>query len=276
MTAQNTTCVDLARHYLSTGHRILPIRFKVPWDNVLHRGLTSWQSFEVAPADVDRVFSGEVTGVGIVLGVAPLQLHDVDLDCAEACAAADVFLPVTPRVFGRASTPRAHRIYEVRDQPLGLRRYRDPINDTTLLELRGRGGHTVFPGSLHDSGEVVRFDEEGAAALVAGADLRTAVEHRSSGPTAPKNPDEDALADTCVTCRARAVAWGPDGSGWCDGCWQARTDPPGSGARPVAALTNRPLASDATVALVEDIFGPGVLVVAERQPAVWPPGSSRR
>ena len=50
-----------------------------------------------------------------------------------------------------------------------------------------------------------------------------------------------------------------------------RTLPAASGAQPVTALTNRAAASDATVALVEDIFGPGVGAIAERQPAIRPP-----
>lgn len=40
---------------------------------------------------------------------------DVDLDCPEANLLADHFLPETNLEFGRASTPRAHRLVKVID-----------------------------------------------------------------------------------------------------------------------------------------------------------------
>src|SRR5262249_59130735 len=85
------------------------------------------------------------------------------------------FLPVTRCVFGRPSAPRSHYEFIVDTVPATVR-YKD-CNEarTTLLELRSTGGQSVFPRSLHESGEVVSFDEHGAPAHVSGAVLPRAV-----------------------------------------------------------------------------------------------------
>jgi hypothetical protein len=164
-----------AARYLAAGLRPLPLRGKVPWNALEHRLHTAWPSLALTPPDLEHAFADEITGVGIVLGVPPACVVDVDLDCDEARAAADIFLPATACTFGRPSTPRAHRIYEVHDE-VRVVRWQDPATKATLLELRGTGGQTVFPGSLHEaSGELVRFDEDGAPARVAGATLQAAV-----------------------------------------------------------------------------------------------------
>jgi hypothetical protein len=163
-----------ARRYLGEGRAVLPVHGKVPWDCARSAALDEWQMLRLTPTDLPTYFAGAVTGVGVLTGPRFGGLTDIDLDCDEALAAADVFLPQTRCVFGRPSKPQSHRIY-VTD--IGeTTRFKD-VNKarTTLVELRAAGAQTVFPRSLHESGEPVRFDEDGEPARVAGDVLRTSV-----------------------------------------------------------------------------------------------------
>jgi hypothetical protein len=110
--------------------------------------------------------------VGVLLGDASGGLVDVDLDCAEARSFADEFLPPTGCVFGRAGNPRSHRIYICDPVPRTT-----PFKDTnegsggSLVEIRADGVQTVFPPSMHPSGELVRFDADGEPSRVDGPTL---------------------------------------------------------------------------------------------------------
>lgn len=63
-------------------------------------------------------FNGKQQNGGILTGLASGGLVDVDLDCAEALALADGYLPWTKAVFSRPSKQRSHRLYDIVD---GLR-----------------------------------------------------------------------------------------------------------------------------------------------------------
>jgi len=96
---------------------------------------------------------GLVTGRGLV---------DVDCDSPEAVFFVPRFLPQTSAIFGRASKRRSHYLYRLNPNsgPFEKMTFLDPVARTTLLELRGDGGHqTMAPGSVHPSGEVVEWDE---------------------------------------------------------------------------------------------------------------------
>lgn len=169
--------LDAARSYLARGWAPVP---------VLHREkgprLAGWQRLRLTEADLTRYFNGHSQNIGILLGAASNGLVDVDLDCPEAMALADRFLPPTAAAFGRQSKPRAHRLY--RASGLGpaphTRRFQDPLavpDAATLVELRGDGAQTIFPPSAHPSGEVVRWDQDDAPAEVDAATLERAVRH---------------------------------------------------------------------------------------------------
>jgi hypothetical protein len=94
--------------------------------------------------------------VAMRLGRASGNLVDADLDCPEALALADIYLPVTRAEFGRASRPRSHRCYVALGAVFAS--FADPLDGSTLVELRadGRdgGAHlTLIPPSVAD-GEV--------------------------------------------------------------------------------------------------------------------------
>src|SRR4029453_1438112 len=166
---------DGARRYLADGYAPVPLRYKVPWDARRAGPLEPWQTLRLTPPELETYFAGGVTGVGNILGPPSAGATDVDLDCPEALAAAGTFLPETGCIFGRPSAPQSHRIY-VTDDALDTVRFKDvDAARTTLLELRSGGAQTVFPPSLHESGELVTFAADGAPARVPGAELRAAV-----------------------------------------------------------------------------------------------------
>jgi hypothetical protein len=164
--------IDVARTYLARGWAPVPVphREKAP-------RLAGWQRLRLAEADLPRYFNGHGQNLGILLGTASGGLVDIDLDCPEAIALADHFLPPTAAVFGRQSKPRAHRLYRVSDA-IVTQRFVDltqTAGTAVLVELRASGAQTIFPPSTHPSGEVVRWDADGEPAEVDAATLARAV-----------------------------------------------------------------------------------------------------
>jgi hypothetical protein len=144
-----------ARRYRARGWKVLPVaaRGKAPVTGA------GWQDRPTEEEDLPRWWGdGAGLNIGVQLGGASGGLVDVDLDCAEALAAADLFLPATGAVFGRAGAPRAHRLYVCPGAP--DLRLRAP-DGKALAELRAGesgGRQTVFPPSVHVSGERIAWD----------------------------------------------------------------------------------------------------------------------
>lgn len=119
--------------------------------------MAGWQDFDVTVAELPRLFGG-IENIGVVLGAKSGHLADLDLDCREAIALADLYLPATDAVFGRRSKPRSHRLFIA---PGAMyESFTDPIIGNTLLEIRAdgradrdgdKGAHqTLFPPSITD------------------------------------------------------------------------------------------------------------------------------
>ena len=126
--------------------------------------IKDWQTREFTPADFPP--GGNV---GLILGPRSGELVDIDLDCAEALALADIYLPATGGVFGRASKPRSHRLFVA--PGAAYEAFADPVTGATILELRaqGRDGgahQTVVPPSVHPSGEAIEWDDDKIAPSV--------------------------------------------------------------------------------------------------------------
>jgi hypothetical protein len=137
-----------AREYVGRGWRIVPIPHgqKKP-------AMSGWQDFEATAETVPRLFGNE-ENVAVLLGPRSGDLVDIDLDCPEALALADLYLPRTSAEFGRKSKPRSHRLFVA--PTATFEAFPDPIAKDTLLELRtdGRdgGAHlTLLPLSITDS-----------------------------------------------------------------------------------------------------------------------------
>lgn len=119
--------------------------------------LGQWQKHRPSREEIAKDFA-RPGNIGIRLGTASANLIDVDLDSEAAIALASTFLPSTGAIFGRASKPRSHWLYLV-DPPPKPAQYKD-VGGKMLVELRSTGQQTIFPGSFHPCGEVIRWDRE--------------------------------------------------------------------------------------------------------------------
>lgn len=133
--------------------------------------IPGWQELRLDEAAAAQHFNGEQQNIGILTGPASHGLVDVDLDCAEAVALADGYLPRTRAIFGRPSKRRSHRLYRLTGEPaVRCEKYVDPADQEVLLELRGDRHQTMAPPSVHPSGEAVAWDVDDAPA--AGSERR--------------------------------------------------------------------------------------------------------
>ena len=129
----------------SLGAVLIPLNDKMP----IPKG---WQ--QLTESDPEALNPSSDKNIGVVLGLASSGLVDIDIDDIRALALADIFLPETGMEFGRKSKPRSHRIY--RCQNAGKTKRFEGRNGV-IAELRGNGGQTMFPPSIHPLGEQVEF-----------------------------------------------------------------------------------------------------------------------
>ena len=169
MTALDET-LDAARAYAARGWRVLPIPRgqKKP-------AISSWPNFVAAIDDLPQLF-GDGQNIAVRLDRASRELVDLDLDCAEALALADLYSPRTDAQFGRASKPRSHRLYVAPGAV--FESFSDPISGEMMVELRadGRdgGAHlSLLPPSVTD-GEGRQWCGE----IIAPAAVEATVLHR--------------------------------------------------------------------------------------------------
>ncbi|SFD82027.1 phage/plasmid primase, P4 family, partial [Tritonibacter multivorans] len=93
--------------------------------------------------------------LGLLLGSLSGVL-DVDLDCAEAKAIADIILPKPIAIFDRGTNDSGHYLYRASD--CGPRKsFTKGGNASTLVELRGDGTQTMIPPSVHPNGQQLGF-----------------------------------------------------------------------------------------------------------------------
>jgi hypothetical protein len=142
----------IAREVINAGHFPVPLepRSKKPVED-------GWTASRITSDDVPARFPPDCN-VGILTGVTGLV--DLDLDCDEAIALADDYLPETGWVWGRKGAPRSHRLYRVPGDPPITRTMADPTKSDErgmLVEFRSTGHQTLYPGSTHPSGELVRW-----------------------------------------------------------------------------------------------------------------------
>ena len=160
----------IVRSYIRSGWAPVPVphRQKGPV-------LKDWPTLRLNEQTAPKYFANGPVNIGIILGSASGGLADIDLDCPEALAVAAAVLPPTLR-FGRPSTRAAHWIYGTSFAPntKAVIAFDDPVKLRTdpkgarLLEVRTGAGdkaaQTVFPGSIHESGEPITWEDDGSAA----------------------------------------------------------------------------------------------------------------
>ena len=150
--------MSMAAKYLGMGIALTPLAVgsKKPLERNWGRSYYTNESAADAFREVN---------IGIVLGVQPEGTNsggiiDIDLDCREAIRLAPYFLPDTSWVFGHASAKRSHYMYRCDGAVTTKFSSGKPGENTggMVLEIRSTGAQTMAPGSVHPSGEPVRFD----------------------------------------------------------------------------------------------------------------------
>ncbi len=164
--------IEAARALTQRGFYVVPIP-----SGSNHPVLSEWQNLRLTQDELESYFA-DAENIGVLL--SPSGLADVDLDCAEAIAAADVLLRQTAMVHGHQSSPRSHRYY----RPTGIpknKSFHDPRQNKTksaravIAELR-TNGMTVSPPSINlRTREVVRWNSAGEPATIDGDELARAV-----------------------------------------------------------------------------------------------------
>ena len=166
--------LDAAQHYLCRGWSVVPIPAgaKAPRE-------PGWDSQHFTLDDLPDRFRNEIN-LGVRLGADSGWLADADLDCAEALALADIYLPPTQAVFGRRSKPLSHRLYIA--VGAAYESFGDPLagRKSTLIELRTSGSEggahqTLFPPSVADGEQREWASDIIAPHIVDAVALRTAV-----------------------------------------------------------------------------------------------------
>lgn len=150
------TVFDIALGYIDLGLSPIPVGYREKGPTI-----DGWQRLRITRETAPHYFNGVPQNIGIILGEPSKGLVDVDIDCPEALALAPYFLPATSGRFGRASKRASHWLY-YSDIPKHLK-FEDPnINGPgkTIIELRANGVQTVFPGSVHVSGEDIEFETD--------------------------------------------------------------------------------------------------------------------
>jgi RecA-family ATPase len=166
--------LNIALDYIRRGWNPTPVGYRAKKPSAGN----SWQLRIIDATNAAQYFNGRAKmNVGVVLGPSSHGLTDVDLDCDEARAVAPYILPRTGAIFGRASSRAAHRLYYTdlsvnADQAVLV--FNDPTTRGRILELRiggASGAQTVFPGSTHESGEPITWEESGDPASVNNDEL---------------------------------------------------------------------------------------------------------
>jgi len=166
----------VARNYIMCGWQVVSWPLGTKGDN------TKWAEVEINLSNVDQYFpKGMRKNIGVRLGA--FGLADGDLDCKEAVLLAEHFMLATDAIFGRRGKPRSHWLYYAPDAvglPKAVLRFEDE-DKGCLLELRwgtgGRAIQTIFPGSVHESGEEIEWSNNGEPAEVMYGTLLKAARH---------------------------------------------------------------------------------------------------
>lgn len=151
------TPLDAAIAWIGRGFSPVPVptRSKGPI-------LEGWQRLEINLESASEYFNGTSQNIGVLLGDR-YGSTDVDCDCPEAIAVARELLPETGLIFGRRSKPFSHYFFRS-DPPVRTQQFHDPLDGKTIIEVRGLksdgtvGLQTVVPPSIHEFGELIRFE----------------------------------------------------------------------------------------------------------------------
>jgi putative DNA primase/helicase len=171
---QTEATLEAVLRYHGRGWAVTPVRYK---DKAPY--LPDWPKRRLEESELRESFSGGPKNIGIVLGKLSGGLVDIDLDCTGAVSLAPYLLPPTDCIFGRASNPASHYVYRVPDP--AERKAFTAGSMGTIAEYRGKGSQTVFPGSVHPSGEVIEFVKDGDPGETDSSTLLKAIAKLAAG-----------------------------------------------------------------------------------------------
>lgn len=106
--------------------------------------------------------------IGVKCGKPSGHRVDIDMDAPEAVAIGQQLLYNTNLIHGRPGKPSSHWWYTC---PGAVTKSYKDINGEVLIEIRADGGQTVVPPSTHKSGDVLAWEQSGAAATIAFEDV---------------------------------------------------------------------------------------------------------
>jgi hypothetical protein len=170
---QRTGAAMSSTHVINTVHFLLSHGFKpVPLHHCSKAAIRPDYSSPAYDPPPLSYWDSKDIGVGAALGPQAGGLIDIDLDCAAARHFWPLFCPqpFASAVFGRKTAPRSHFIYRILDGEIRKEDFKDPLGapppspsdpspKSTIIEIRGDGEQTVFPGSLHESTrELIMWD----------------------------------------------------------------------------------------------------------------------
>lgn len=170
------TPLEIATEYFLKGWQPIPIptRSKNPNFPGWHLQHTNGGSLKNHPENnLSERFhgsNGKPQNIGVLLGEPSNFLVDIDLDQKWSVQLPPYFLPETNAVFGRKSKRRSHYLYYCPEAKTEKFQFTEMI-----IEFRSTGMQTVFPGSIHESGEPVTWDVDGEPSEVSFQELRSAV-----------------------------------------------------------------------------------------------------
>jgi hypothetical protein len=158
--------MDSARQYIKLGWWVVPC----PRGEKRSIKGWAWSKRKLEEAELPQYFSDPQTAhnVGIVTGDKSKGLVDIDLDWPQASAFGDILFADCP-VFGRAGKQRSHRLVQCPgakssqfELPTTAATHPMLPKDHALVvaEIRA-GGITIFPYSIHASGEPIRVASQG-------------------------------------------------------------------------------------------------------------------
>jgi hypothetical protein len=200
-----TSVLDAALRELARGRQPIPVP-----DGQRGPVLKGWPELRLSEDDLSDHFSGP-SNLGILNGEPSGNLVDVDLDCPEALRLSSQFLPTTHSVFGRPGNPRSHRLYFADPLP-ATTQFKDP-DGTMLVEVLSTGTQTIFPPSIHVSGEPIDWDEDEEATLVDGGHLTVVARKLAAACLLARHwPEKGGRHDAAL-----ALAGGLSRLGWSEG-----------------------------------------------------------
>lgn len=158
--------LEIATEYFLKGWQPIPIptRSKNP-------NFPNWQvQHTTHENELSHHFNGKPQNIGVLLGELSNDLVDIDLDQKWSVQLAPFFLPDTKAIFGRKSKRRSHYLYYSPEAKTEKFQFSEMI-----VEIRSTSMQTVFPGSIHEIGELITWDVEGEPAEISFQELRSAV-----------------------------------------------------------------------------------------------------